>query len=213
MHRAFIYLLLAFVVAASCLLEYWGAKLLAPLSTSKQNRIAIVSIALFVLVLAVSPTNIVLTNCFVLAVGLFAGMLLGRQIGSVGALMAFLLTAAIVDIISTHTGPTRWIASHAQQPHHGLVLLQFLAISFRWKGEIVGVIGVGDLMFFTACVCIMRRLGWPETPVLFVPLLGILSALGVGLFAGMTPAIPFLAIAVIVYAYASSSMQRKPCHS
>jgi len=35
MHRTFIYLLLASVVAASCLLEYWGTRLHAPFSTSK----------------------------------------------------------------------------------------------------------------------------------------------------------------------------------
>jgi hypothetical protein len=94
-----------------------------------------------------------------------------------------------------------------------LVLLQFLAVSFRWKGEIIGVIGVSDLMFFTVCISVMRRLSWPETAVFVVPLLGILSALGVGLAVGLTPAIPFLAAAVIVYAYISSSLQRSPCHS
>lgn len=213
MHRTFIYLLLTFVVAASCLLEYWGARLLALLSTAKQNRIGFLLIAFCILALTAFPTNFVVTNCFVLAVGLFAGMLLGRLFGSVSALVSFLTAAAIVDIISMHAGPTRWIASQAQHPHHGLALLQFLAVSFRLRGELVGVIGVGDLMFFTVCVSVMRRLGWPETAALVVPLLGILSALGVGLITGLTPALPFLAVAVILYAYASSSMQRSPCHS
>lgn len=87
----------------------------------------------------------------------------------------------------------------------------FLAVSLRLKGKLVGVIGVADLIFFTTCVSVMRRLGWPETPMLVVPLLGILSALMVGLFAGLTPAPPFLAAAVI--AYARSSMEQDPCRN
>jgi uncharacterized membrane protein YhhN len=81
------------------------------------------------------------------------------------------------------------------------------------KKTLVPIIGVSDLMFFTICAGAMRRLGSPETPALAVPLLGLLSALGVGLFAGFTPALPFLAAAVILYAYASPSMAQRPCHS
>jgi hypothetical protein len=156
--------------------------------------------ALCAVSLVVFPGNIVVTNCFVLAAALFAGTLLSRQIGSPGALAAMLTVAAIVDLVSTHAGPTRWIADQAQHTR-GLALLQFLAISFRWKGQLVSVMGVSDLMFFALCACAMRRFGWPETPVLAVPLLGILSALAVGLFAGLTPALPFLAAAVLLYAY------------
>ena len=212
MYRAFIYLLLALVVATSCLAQYWGARLLASLTSSKQNRVAIVSLALCALALAVFRDNIVVTNWLVLSVALFAGTLLSRQIRSVGALVTFLTVGAIADLISTQVGPSRWLANAA---HHanGLALIHFLALSIRLKGKLVPVIGVSDLMFFTICASTMRRLGWPETPVLVVPLLGILSALGVGLFAGFTPALPFLAAAVILYTYASPSMAQHPCRS
>lgn len=88
-----------------------------------------------------------------------------------------------------------------------MALFQFLAVSFRLKGTLVPVIGVADLMFFTVCVCVTRRSGWPETPAWVVPLIGISSALGVGLFVGLTPALPFLAAAVVLYAYARPLMQ------
>lgn len=212
MHRTFIYFLLTSVVVVSCLVEYWGARLLASLSVGKQERIAFVSMVSCALMLLVFPANFVVTDCFVLAGSLFAGFLLGRQIGSNRALAAFLATAAIVDIISTYAGPTRWIVNHAQQPHHTIVPLQLLSVSFRLRGELIGVIGVGDLFVFTVCVSVGRRLGWPKAAALLVPLLGILSALGVGLFSGLTPALPFLAAAVIVYTYASATIQRIPCH-
>lgn len=212
MHRTLIYSLLTSVVVVSCLLEYWGARLLASLSVVKQKRIVLFSMVSCVVMLVVFPTNFVVTDCFVLAGSLFAGFLLGRQIRSNSALVAFLSTAAIVDVISTYAGPTRWIVNHAQQPYHTIVPLQILSVSFRLKGELIGVIGVGDLLLFTVCVSVGRRLGWPETAALLVPLLGILSALGVGLFAGVTPTLPLLAAAVIAYTYASATIQRTPCH-
>ena len=212
MYRALIYLLLALVVAASCLLQYWGVRLLACLAASKQNRVAIVSLALCALALAVFRDNIVVTDWLVLSVALFAGTLLSRQIPSVGALVTFLTVAAIADLLSTRVGPSRWLVHQAQHAH-GLALIQFLAVSIRLKRTLVPIIGVSDLMFFTVCVGAMRRLGWPETPALAVPLLGLLSALGVGLFAGFTPALPFLAAAVILYAYASPSMAQRLCRS
>ncbi len=210
MYRAYICLLLALVVAASCLLQYWGARLLASLASSRQNRVAIASLSLGALALAVFRDNLVVTNWLVLSAALFAGTLLSRQIRSMGALVTFLTVGAIADLISTQVGPSRWLANAAQHAN-GLALIHFLAVSIRLKGKLVPVIGVSDLMFFTVCAGTLRGLGRPETPVLLVPLVGILSALGVGLFAGFTPALPFLAAAVILYAYASPSTQPDPC--
>jgi hypothetical protein len=90
-----------------------------------------------------------LADCFVLAAALVAGTLLSRQTGSVSAFSTILIVAAIVDLISTHAGPSRWLVTQAQHVR-GATVLQFLAISLRLKGSVVPVIGVGDLMFFTA---------------------------------------------------------------
>jgi hypothetical protein len=152
----------------------------------------------------------VVTNCFVLVTALVAGMLLSWYIGSVRALSTLLIVAAIVDLISTHAGLSRWLVDQAQHAR-GVAPLQFLAVSLRLKEKLIAVIGVSDLMFFTTCVSAARRLGWPETPALVVPLVALLSALGVGLFAGFTPGLPFLAVAMLLYAYASHSLQQGPC--
>ncbi len=210
MTRAFIYLLVALVVASSCFVEYGAVRLFSSVSLYKQNRIGIVFLALCSMSLVVFPGSIVATNCFVLAVALVAGALLGRQVGSVGALSTMLIVAAIVDLISVHAGPSRWLVDQAQNAH-GVRLLQFLAISIHLKGRLVPVIGVGDLMFFTAVVSVVRRLGWSETAALVVPLAGILAALGVGIATGFTAALPFLAGAVFLYAYRAKSLGHEPC--
>src|SRR5271165_4696514 len=176
-NRAFVDLLLALVVAASCLLQYGGTRLLRPLPASGQNRIAIVSLAMCALALAVFRANILVTNCCVLVAALVGGTLLSRQIGSVGALATTLIVAATADVISTQVGPSRWLANQAQHPS-GVLVLQFLAVSIHWNGHVVPVIGVTDLMFFTTCVIAGRRLGWPEAAALAVPLVWLMSALG-----------------------------------
>jgi membrane-associated HD superfamily phosphohydrolase len=203
-------LLLTLVVAGSCLVEYCGARWFSSFSASRQNRIAIAMLGVCALALAVFRTNMVATDCFVLVVALVAGMLLSRQIGSVGALTAMLIVAAVADLVSTHAGPSRWLVAHAQHGR-GAIVLQLLAISLRWKGQFVGVIGASDLMFFATVVSVVRRLGWPETAALVVPLAGILSALAVGLFAGFTPALPFLAGAVWLYSYGSGAQGHEMC--
>ena len=207
-NRAFIYSLLTVTVAGSCLLEYWGTRWFGPYPASKQNRIAIAMLGICALALVVFRTNIVASNCFVLAAALAAGTLLSRQIGSIGALSTMLMVAAIADLLSAHAGPSRWLVDQAQQAR-GVTVLQFLTISLRLRERLVPVIGVGDLMFFTTVVSVVRRLGWPETPALVVPLTGILSALGVGLWAGFTPALPFLAGAVWWYTRSSTSLEHK----
>ena len=168
------------------------------------------SLAFCALALALFHANILVTGGTVLSAALFAGTLLSRQVRSGGALVTMLAVAAIVDLISTLAGPSRWLAGQALHPH-GVPLLQYFAVSIWWKGTLVPVIGEGDLVFFTASATVMRRLGWPETPALLVPLTGLLAALGVGLFAGFTPALPFLAAAVILYAWVSPLAKHQPC--
>jgi hypothetical protein len=207
MDRALVYTLLVLTVVGSCLIEYSGVRLLSSLPARKQTRAAFGVFGACVLALALFGSKIVVTDCLVLAGALAAGALLSRQIGSLGALSTMLIVAAIVDLISAHAGPSRWLVNQAQQAR-GVPALQFLAVSLELKGRLVPVIGVGDLMFFAAVVSVVRRLGWSEASAFAAPLAGILAALGVGLFTGFTPALPFLAVAVLVSGYALNSPRR-----
>ena len=112
-YRAFVYSLLALVVGGSCLLEYSGTRLLSSLPISKQNRTAIGALVTCTLALLFFRANMVVTNCFVLVTALVAGLLLSRYIASVRALLTLLIVAAIVDLISAHMGPSRWLVDQA----------------------------------------------------------------------------------------------------
>lgn len=212
MSRPGIYAILALVVVISCLLEYWAARFLSSLPGSKQKRVVGCSLALCALPLALFRTSIVTSDCFVLLTALVAGILLSRTVGSVGALVTMLLVAAVVDFISTQVGPSRWLVEQARQSR-GVTVLRYLAVSIQLRGKIIPIIGVGDLMFFTVCVTTLRRMGWTGTKAFAAPVAGLLSALGVGLWAGFTPALPFVAAAVLLSAGLSRTLSHEPCRS
>jgi hypothetical protein len=201
MDRTLLDSILVATVAGSCLVEYYGTRLVGRLTSPTRRRVAVVALAAWTPALAAFPASVVLTDVLVLALSLAAGMALSRQIGSAGALSTMLAVAAIVDLISIRAGPSRWLIEQLQHGHAG-TLIQFLAVSLRLHGRLVPVIGISDLMFFTAIVAVGRRLAWPEAAVLGVPLAGLLSALAVGLWSDFTPALPFLAVAVFLYSRA-----------
>jgi hypothetical protein len=197
MSRAFAYSILLLIVTGSCLLEYGGARWLGSLSRARQNQLAVFLFGAGALAVARWHPSIILTNGVVLLAALLAGAFLSRQIGTAGALATMLMVAAIVDLLSAYAGPSRWLIDQARRGHTGYAL-QYLAVSWKLKDRVVPVIGISDLMFFTLAVSVVRRLGWHEMPALLVPLGALLSALVVGLWAGFTPALPFLAAGVLL---------------
>lgn len=198
MPHAFLYALIVFVVAAACLLLCGLSRLLTARPPSAQVTIALTTLALCAAALTLWPAGLVCTDLLVVACGLFAGVLLGRSLGSKPSLLAFLVVAAIVDLISSRMGPTHLLVEQARTTR-GIAIIQFLTLCIRWHGTLLPLIGVGDLFFFTACVIAARRLGWPGLAACLVPLAGILAALTVGLLFGPTPALPFLAVSMAVY--------------
>lgn len=207
MSKAFIYSLLTLVLAASCVVEYGGARALGRLPASKQNWIFLALGVVCVPTAVLVRGSLWATNCLVLAAALCAGVLLSRIVRSAQALMAFLVAGATGDIVSTYAGPTHWLL--AQIEHGGGAGMQFWATCIRVRGVLIPVIGLGDLLFFAFSVTVMRRLGWPEGPAFLVPLGAYLVALGAAFATRFTPAIPWLAAAVILYAFATHRTQPK----
>jgi hypothetical protein len=216
MHRINIYSLIVLIIAAACLVLYLASGLLASKSKARQNDIGIALVGLCTLAVALFHANPIACNCFVLSLALVAGMLLSRTIGSMGAFSASLIAASVADLLSTLIGPTKWLVDQTQNPQHfaqfhGVAILQYLTLSIRLRGYLVPVIGFGDLLFFALCAFVTRRFGWPRVAVFFVPLAGILAALGVALvIVRPVPAIPFIAAAVIGYVYAASPRKCPP---
>lgn len=82
-------------------------------------------------------------------------------------------------------------------------MLQYLCLSLPVQGRMVLIVGIGDLLVLAAIYSALRRLGNTGVWAFSAPLAGLLLAVLVGLLAGGTFAIPFIAATTLVYAYYS----------
>ncbi len=122
---------------------------------------------------------------------------IGRALTSSPALIAFCITAGIVDFLSFSRGLTAKIISGYGKGHD--LLLQYLSIAAPFSNRIVPLVGIGDLVILGCIYFALHKLGrsgW--LPFLF-PLGGLLVALGVGLVIGGVFALPFIGGATIIY--------------
>ncbi len=192
--------LLIVVFAGSCMAEYLGLRVANSLPAKRRKWLAAVLLLVCGSALGAFRKSAVVTDYSVLLAALILGTLLSRLIRSFRALAILLIVGAIADLVSFYAGS---LLVQAQHNPHAAATLRYLVVSVWIKREMFAVIGVTDLIFFTTCVCVTQRLGWPEPWPLITPLVGLLSALGVGLVVGPTPALPFLAAAVLLFGYGS----------
>ena len=146
---------------------------------------------LYVLLLLWRPDSAWISNPMVILAGSSIGFLLSLLLSSTASVLAFLLTAAVVDLLSFSGGLTNTILSDFRAGGSGL--LSYMAVFVETGGQTHAVIGVGDLAILTASYLgFHRATGLDTEPALW--LLGGLSvALGLGLAFGGLPGIPFIA--------------------
>lgn len=147
------------------------------------------------------PRSLYASNALVLSGGAAAGMLIGRFLRSVGALVTFTIVAAVVDVFSVARGPTRWLLE--AKSHSGLSALRFLAICAPAEGRLLAVIGAGDLLLTAAIAAAMAGLGYRLRAAVIVPVAALIAAVILGLAWRPMPAIPFLAVAVAAFVAAN----------
>lgn len=195
------------VAALACLAMSAGARILAPLATRKLIVGFLLAAAGAFTLEAVHSRSLLETNLAVAAAGLLGGALIGRHIPTVNVLAVALVLAAGADCGSFLFGPTHFAMKQAAGT--GMApLMAYLSISIPIHARLYSVIGLGDLWIFTACVASTRRLGWPERAAVLAPLLGILAAVAIALAVGPVPALPFLAGAVLIYAFFCRARRR-----
>lgn len=197
MSRMSVYLYLATATIAGSLL--CGAAALALARLRLRTICALTALSTFCFVLAwMMGAPPLLADFALLAFACCIGFVLGRGIGSPGAAVAFLVTAATVDVISFATGVTRaLLRGYVSGRSHAL---EHLSLTLPLLGHAVPVIGIGDLMLLAATVGILRRLGHGAVPAILLPTLPFVLALAAGLLLGTgVPALPFLAVVVGVF--------------
>jgi hypothetical protein len=176
-----------------------GATALLRLSRRVAVSISLGVAAVYTLVLIIQPELPWVATLAVLAAGCAFGFLLGQLLGSVGSVLTFLGTAAIVDLLSFSDGLTRQIFEAYQSG--GSMVLRFLALFVEMGGQEYAVVGVSDIALVAAAYLGLRKAtGARWTPALFL-LGGLLGAFMVGIVRGGAAGIPFLAAGAVAFVF------------
>ena len=133
----------------------------------------------------------------IIGIGLaaIAGCLLGSRLGNPASLLAFFVTAAVVDTYSTISGPTRALLSSSSDAERRL--LEVLAVIVPLAGRRFAVIGLPDLLGATALFTGLRMTNVRQAAAAAAPIIAIAAALAIALAWRPLPVFPFLALAAL----------------
>ena len=183
------------ILLAWCL--YAGTRLTRQLTRPWFWRALVIILATYAILLRTQGSPWLISDFAVLLVALLAASTIGLTLTSPLALVAFCITAGIVDFFSFSGGLTSEIIAKYAQGHH--LLLQYLSITAPLSGRIIPIIGIGDLIILGSVYYVLPQIGHQSWLTFLAPLVGLLSALVVGLLNGGIYAIPFIGGATCVY--------------
>lgn len=141
------------------------------------------------------PESLWISNTLVVMGGAAIGLFLSRILGSKESVVAFLVAAAVVDLISFWRGPTDAILRAFETG--GTSILTYMAGILNVGGSQFAVVGIGDLLLLTAAYLGMRaHTGHGVAPAVWL-LVGLLVAVAVGIPLGGVPGIPFILLGAL----------------
>jgi hypothetical protein len=131
-----------------------------------------------------------------IALAATAGCLLGSRLGSRASLLAFLVTAAGADIVSTLAGPTRALLAQSSDAQRRL--LEILAVVVPLAGRRFAVIGLPDVVGVTALFTGLRFINVRPAVATAAPIAAVAAALATALVWRPLPVFPFYAVAALI---------------
>lgn len=167
-------------------------------------------LAVEAVLLLLRPNSLGASNLLVLGSAVAGALLLAPTVRSRGALVALAVTASLVDVISFLSGPTRWILDADLSETHGMI--RYLAVSVPYGGHVVPAVGIGDLLLFGVFFLGLEERGTPRWLSLTVLTVGLLVALGFGLWLGGAFGIPFMAAGTLILLFGSGKGPRAELH-
>ena len=186
-----------FVILASSVLLYIGVVTIGWLQFRDRVLVTLTMTLTYVLVLRVEPSWWWVSNAAVIAMAVVVGAMLGSTLHSRAAVVAFCVAAAVVDVLSFSGGLTRTIVESYRSGDSRL--LAYLSVAFPVGGSVRPIVGIGDLVIVAGLFAGFGHLRFSGWLPFAVPVGGLLLALGLGLAIGGAPALPFIAVATVVY--------------
>lgn len=188
-------IVLATLLAAAA--TFVGARLVDSFENRTLTWVTISVLGLYLLLLFLQPQSLLVSDLFVLLLPLLLGAVLGRRIATPQALISFVVAAAIVDFLSFSDGLTASIIEGYRSKEN--LFLQYLALSIPLRGDVVPVVGIGDLIILSTIFAAFKRMHVSGLLSFVAPAGGLMVALILGLIGGGIYALPFIAAGVTAY--------------
>jgi hypothetical protein len=173
-----------------------GLRGLSVLVRSWRIFVVAASLVYYGAVLWVRPSSFIFSDVGVVLASTAGAFLLAILLGNKGAVIAFSITAAVVDILSFYTGPSRHVIDAYQGAGR---LLEYLTVFIATESLKMAVIGIGDLVVVGTLFQALCRMEYPVVTSGMVLISAVLLSLVVGWILGGIPAVPFFAAGVIAY--------------
>ncbi|MHB8177567.1 MAG: hypothetical protein ACYDA5_00540 [Vulcanimicrobiaceae bacterium] len=189
---------LAFLTTiVSCIVVWIGVIYASQLSSVYLATVALSLATIYGAILIWQPRILLLTDVLILAVAVFAGSFLGRQLRNTVTLVVFAVSASVADFVSFNWGLTRALI-HASHPGAS-GLLEYLSLTILLPGGgAQPILGIADLLMLAAFMGSMHQLGYRRA-ALIVPASGLAIALAISFAVGGIYAVPFMVAAVVAY--------------
>lgn len=164
---------------------------------------AVLFLILYGVILIFQPSSWVVMDLMVLLGAIGGAVLIGSSLSSSRSVAVFLVTAAIVDIISLSSGFSRMIIDRYQAGSSDLLL--YLTLVVPIGARLVPIIGISDLLVGGSAATALFRNGLNRIAVIGAIAIGFIAALAYGLWRGGAPGLPFIAITVSLLVWRSST--------
>jgi hypothetical protein len=181
----------------------WAARQVPRLAPVRTKLLAGIFLLIYGAVLIFRPSAWPVIDLAVLIGVVGAVVLIGSGLGSSGAVVAMLVAAAAVDILSVSGGLTRAIIDGYREGTSDLLL--YLSLVVPIDGRLTPIVGISDLIIGGSAATALIRLGLRPVAVIGAIAIGLLGALAYGIWRGGVAALPFIAVAVLLLVWRSST--------
>ena len=202
MSRTLLLILATTVTIGGLVVVVWVASQVLRLAPFRARLLAGIFLLIYGAVLIFRPSAWPVINIAVLIGAVGAMVLIGGGLSSSGAVVAMLVAAAAVDILSVSGGLSRAIIDGYRDGTSDLLL--YLTLVVPIGGRLTPILGISDLLIGGSAAVALIRLGLRPVAVIGAIAIGLLGALAYGIWRGGVAALPFIAIAVLLLVWLNS---------
>lgn len=200
-------LLIYIIVAISAFIVQIGVRILKNVEPKKIIIALIAVISIYILMIIFQIPYWFISDSLVLLISTLAGFAIGNSISTAPSLIAFCITAGIVDFVSFTGGLSAKIIEGYEKGQN--LLLQYLCISIPINSTIVPLLGIGDLFVLGIIFRSLYKIGFESIFVSLIPILGLMIALLLGLIFHGIYALPMVGGITILYLIISKYLTKK----